>query len=257
MLDRSPLPRAIRAARWARQRRTLRPDRGGVPSGTVHIVILGCGRVGALLADDLDADGHSVSIIDQQARAFRRLGSQFAGTTITGVGFDRHVLESAGIDRAHAFAAVSSGDNTNIIAARTARETYGIENVVARIYDPRRAEVYQRLGIPTVATVSWTAAQIMRRLTPQGGESEFTDATGTVSIVEIAYHEHWIGESVTSLETAIEARLAFISRTGRALTIEPDLVVQDGDLIHVIVPQHRREEIEALLASSPNARSHP
>ena len=218
----------------------------------MHIVILGCGRVGALLADRLDSGGHSVAIIDQEARSFRRLGPHFAGTTVTGVGFDRDILESAGIDRAHAFAAVSSGDNTNIIAARTARETYGVEHVVARIYDPRRAEVYQRLGIPTVATVSWTAAQILRRLAPQGGEPEYTDSTGTVSVVEIAYHEDWIGESITVIEAAMAARIAFISRTGRAWTIDADLVLQDGDLIHVIVPLARRTEIEDLLAAPPS-----
>jgi len=121
----------------------------------VHIVILGCGRVGSLLADRLDEAGHSVAVVDQDPQAFRRLGSKFGGATVKGIGFDRETLERAGIERAHAFAAVSSGDNTNILAARVARETYGVEHVVARIYDPRRAEVYQRLGIPTVATVSW------------------------------------------------------------------------------------------------------
>ena len=133
------------------------------------MVILGCGRVGSLLADRLDEAGHSVAIVDQDPHSFRRLNGRFSGTTVKGIGFDRETLEKAGIDRAHAFAAVSSGDNTNILAARVARETYGVEHVVARIYDPRRAEVYQRLGIPTVATVSWTAGQIMRRLLPQGG----------------------------------------------------------------------------------------
>ncbi len=218
----------------------------------MHIVILGCGRVGALLADRLDAGGHSVSIIDQQARAFRRLGSQFSGTTVTGVGFDRDILESAGIERAHAFAAVSSGDNTNIIAARTARETYGVDHVVARIYDPRRAEVYQRLGIPTVATVSWTAAQITRRLIPAGGEPEYTDSTGSLSVVEVPYHEEWIGQTITVVEAAIQARFAFISRTGRAWEITPDLVVQDGDLLHVIVSNVRRREVEDMLAAPPS-----
>ena len=125
----------------------------------MHIVILGCGRVGSLLAHELDDLGHSVAVVDQDATAFRKLGTHFNGQTVTGVGFDRQTLEDAGIARAHAFAAVSSGDNSNILAARVARETYGVEQVVARIYDPRRAEVYQRLGIPTVATVSWTAPE--------------------------------------------------------------------------------------------------
>lgn len=222
-----------------------------VTSGFVHIVILGCGRVGALLADQLDSEGHSVSIVDQDARSFRRLGTAFSGETVTGVGFDRQTLETAGIERAHAFAAVSSGDNTNIIAARTARETYGVENVVARIYDPRRAEVYQRLGIPTVATVSWTTGQIIRRLLPQGSESEYRDATGTVQLLEMAYHERWIGTSVDSIERLIDTRVAFLTRTGRAHIAESDLVLQSGDLLHVLVTSQRLRTVEAVLSQPP------
>ena len=208
-----------------------------------------------MLADRLDEDGHSVSIIDQEARAFRRLGSRFAGTTITGVGFDRQTLEDAGINTAHAFAAVSSGDNTNIIAARTARETYGVENVVARIYDPRRAEVYQRLGIPTVATVSWTTGQIMRRLLPQGGEVEFTDASGSILIAEVAYHDRWIGESITVIESRIEARIAFVTRLGSAVEVTEDLVVQQGDLLHIVTRVSRRSQVEDILAQPPTSEA--
>ena len=132
----------------------------------VHIVIMGCGRVGSALAQTLEEQGHTVAVIDQDPTAFRRLGSGFAGRRVTGVGFDQDTLREAGIEEAGAFAAVSSGDNSNIIAARVAREMFGVENVAARIYDPRRAEVYQRLGIPTVATVRWTADQMLRRLLP-------------------------------------------------------------------------------------------
>ena len=134
----------------------------------MHVVVMGCGRVGTLIAQRLEKAGHSVAIIDQNRESFRRLGSNFDGATVTGVGFDRDTLLEAGIDRADAFAAVSNGDNSNILAARVARETYNVKNVVARIYDPGRAEIYQRLGIPTVATVVWTADQILRRLIPDG-----------------------------------------------------------------------------------------
>ena len=120
---------------------------------------MGCGRVGSSLATALEAAGHSVAIIDQSKEAFRRLGSDFKGRTILGVGFDRDTLLEAGIDGADAFAAVSNGDNSNILAARVARENYGVTNVVARIYDPGRAEIYQRLGIPTVATVIWASVK--------------------------------------------------------------------------------------------------
>jgi trk system potassium uptake protein TrkA len=135
-------------------------------SPLVHVVILGCGRVGSTLARSLARRSHSVAVIDQDAKAFDRLGEDFNGQIVTGVGFDRDTLKEAGIERADAFAAVSSGDNSNILSARVARETFGVEHVVARIYDPKRAEVYERLGIPTVATVRWTADQIMRRNGP-------------------------------------------------------------------------------------------
>lgn len=214
------------------------------------MVILGCGRVGSLLADRLDEGGHSVAIIDQDPQAFRRLGGRFSGTTVKGIGFDRETLEKAGIDRAHAFAAVSSGDNTNILAARVARETYGVEHVVARIYDPRRAEVYQRLGIPTVATVSWTAGQIMRRLLPQGGLEEFRDASGQVLLAEVPAHASWYGHAVSDIEIATGARVGFISRLGSAMVPTADAVLQDGDILHVLVATSDAGRVEGLLAGS-------
>ena len=166
----------------------------------MHVVIMGCGRVGATLAKDLEAKGHTVAVIDQNREAFRRLGSDFKGTTVAGVGFDRDTLVEAGVERAAAFAAVSNGDNSNILAARVARETYGVANVVARIYDPGRAEIYQRLGIPTVATVLWTTDQIMRRLLPSGSQSEWRDASGTVILSEVHIDSGWHGEPISLIE---------------------------------------------------------
>ena len=160
----------------------------------MHVVIMGCGRVGSTLAHSLESRGHSVAVIDQDADAFRRLGPDFAGITVTGVGFDREVLRQAGIERADAFAAVSSGDNSNIISARLARETFGVSRVAARIYDQRRAQVYERLGIPTVATVRWTADRMLRHLVPEGNVEMFRDPTSTVSIIEVPLHNDWIGQ---------------------------------------------------------------
>jgi trk system potassium uptake protein TrkA len=215
----------------------------------VHIVILGCGRVGSLLADRLDEAGHSVAIVDQDSRAFRRLRAQFSGETVTGVGFDRETLERAGIERAHAFAAVSSGDNTNILAARVARETYGVENVVARIYDPRRAQVYQRLGIPTVATVSWTAEQITRGLLPQGAYEEYRDPSDHIVLSEVAIHASWFGHPVADLESMSSARVAFITRLGNGVLPEDGMVLQDGDLVHMLTRASDMSAIEQRLAA--------
>src|SRR5260370_19938670 len=144
----------------------------------VHIVIMGCGRVGSTLAHILEDRDNTVAVIDRDPEAFRRLGSAFKGDRITGIGFDRVVLTHAGLERADAFPAVSSGGHSHIISARVARETFSVQRVAARIYDPRRAEVYERLGIPTVATVRWTADQMLRKLLPEGGEPLWRDPTG-------------------------------------------------------------------------------
>jgi len=214
----------------------------------VHIVIMGCGRVGSTLAHILEDQGHSVAIIDQDFEAFRRLHSGFKGRRITGVGFDRGVLMEAGIQEAAAFAAVSSGDNSNIISARVARETFGVPHVAARIYDPRRAEVYQRLGIPTVATVRWTADQMLRRLLPDGAEPVWRDPSGKIVLADIAFAESWVGEKASALEEAAHARIAFIARLGEAMTCPPGTVLQEGDVVYVIAPEGDLERITAVFA---------
>jgi trk system potassium uptake protein TrkA len=200
----------------------------------VHIVIMGCGRVGSTLAHTLESRGHSLAVIDQDADAFRRLGPDFTGLTVTGIGYDREVLESAGIERADAFAAVSSGDNSNIISARLARETFGVARVVARIYDPKRAEVYERLGIPTVATVRWTADRMVRHLVPDGNQEVWRDPTSSVAIVEIPVHPGWISRPVRALEEATGARVAYLMRFGLGTLPTPSTVLQDGDQVFIL-----------------------
>jgi trk system potassium uptake protein TrkA len=217
----------------------------------VHVVIMGCGRVGSTLAVDLEKAGHTVAVIDQNREAFRRLGADFNGRTIAGVGFDRDTLLEAGIEKADAFAAVSNGDNSNILAARVARENFGVKNVVARIYDPARAEIYQRLGIPTVATVLWTTDQIMRRLTPDGTKSEWRDATGTISLIEVHPQKDWFGQSVLLIEKNTSARVAFITRLGEAVLPDEHTVLQEGDLVHVLASEREISKVEKVLAKSP------
>jgi trk system potassium uptake protein TrkA len=219
----------------------------------MHVVIMGCGRVGSLLALELESNGHTVAVIDQSKEAFRRLGPDFKGRTVTGVGFDRDTLLEAGIEGAQAFAAVSNGDNSNILAARVARESFGVTNVVARIYDPGRAEIYQRLGIPTVATVLWAADQISRRLTPEGSRSEWRDASGTVQLAEVHPHIDWFGLPVKDLEEAASLRVAFLTRLGEGLIPDDGTVLQDGDLIHVMMRDDEIKNVEAILGRSPEA----
>jgi trk system potassium uptake protein len=201
----------------------------------VHVVIMGCGRVGSTLAHSLEDRGHSVAVIDMNPDAFRRLGVDFAGKTVAGFGFDRDVLIEAGIERADAFAAVSSGDNSNIISARVARETFGVQRVVARIYDAKRAEVYERLGIPTVATVRWTADRMLRHLLPEGNVEIWRDPTSIVAIVEVPVHRSWIGHSVQALEEATGSRVAYLMRFGLGTLPTPSTVIQDGDQVYMLV----------------------
>lgn len=212
---------------------------------------MGCGRVGSTLAKDFQALGHSVAVIDQDREAFRRLGADFNGLTVAGVGFDRDTLLEAGIERADAFAAVSNGDNSNILAARVARETYGVASVVARIYDPARAEIYQRLGIPTVATVLWTTDQIMRRILPQGSRSEWQDASGKVQLAEVPLHRDWFGKSVSLIEQHTNARVAFITRLGEGLIPSEHTVLQEGDVVHVMVEDKNLNATEESLSLPP------
>jgi len=219
----------------------------------VHIVIMGCGRVGSTLAHILEDRGHSVAVIDQDPEAFRRLGPGFKGKKVTGIGFDQDVLVQAGIREAAAFAAVSSGDNSNVISARVVRESFGVERVAARIYDPRRAEVYQRLGIPTVATVRWTADQMLRRLLPEGAEALWRDPTGAVVLAEVAYDPSWVGEKLHELEESARVRVAFITRLGEAILPAPGLVLQEGDVLHVMAEQRDLDRIQEALGSRDGA----
>ena len=216
---------------------------------------MGCGRVGSALAKSLEGLGHSVAIIDQSVAAFRRLPASFEGSRITGVGFDRDTLIEAGIERAEAFAAVSSGDNSNIIAARVARETFGIDNVVARIYDPNRAAVYQKLGIPTVATVRWTADQVIRRLIPEGLLTEWRDPSGKVAIAEVAVAPAWIGHRLSALEEAAATRVALVTRLGEGMVPDRHTVVQEGDLVHAVLDYNRIDAVIAAFAAGPPPES--
>jgi trk system potassium uptake protein TrkA len=222
----------------------------------VHFVIMGCGRTGSTLAQLVEDRGHTVAVVDQNPDAFRRLGTQFEGQRVTGLGFDRDTLLEAGIQDAYAFAAVSSGDNSNILAARVARETFGVSNVVARIYDPGRAEVYQRLGIPTVATVRWTADQMVRRLLPVTGAPEHRDASGTLVLLQLRIHLGWVGRRISSLEEAARGRVGYLTRLGEGIIPGPDTVYQEGDLVHIVVRESDLPAAETVLAAAPPEGGH-
>jgi len=212
---------------------------------------MGCGRVGSTLARSLEDRNHTVSVIDSEPDAFRRLGPGFNGDKITGIGFDQQVLEKAGIRRADAFAAVSSGDNSNIIAARVARETFGIQQVVARIYDPGRAEVYQRLGITTVATVKWTSDQILRRLLPAGAEPDYRDPSGTVRLDQLPVTQVWVGHRTIQFQEDARCRIAWIDRLGEGVLPTRESVIQEGDLLHIVMREENAQHAYQVFAHGP------
>lgn len=212
---------------------------------------MGCGRVGATLALSLEGRGHSVAVIDQNPEAFRRLDASFEGKKVTGLGFDRDTLAGAGIEDAFAFAAVSDGDNSNILAARVVRETFGVQNVVARIYDPHRAEIYQRLGIPTVATVRWTADQVLRRLLPMGAQDQYRDASGHISLAQVDVHAGWIGRPLRAIEAATGARVAYVTRYGDGILPAADTVLQENDVLHVLQRVEDMDDVERVLGTAP------
>lgn len=222
----------------------------------MHIVVVGCGRVGAGLATRLDGDGHSVVVVDRRTEAFAKLLPSFGGRTVQGVGFDRDRLTAAGIEDAGALAAVTSGDNSNILIARVAREAFGVNNVVARIYDPRRAEIYERLGIPTIATVQWTTDRVMRRLVPTTGEPVWTDPTAAVSLVERPVPAHWAGKPVAALEQRCEARVVSMSRIGVCALADPATAIQSGDVVWAAVQTDQLAAFDASLAEVPTTGGH-
>jgi trk system potassium uptake protein TrkA len=192
-----------------------------------------------------------VAIIDKDESAFAAVGEDCPAQRVLGVGFDRDTLIEAGIEKAQAFAAVSSGDNSNIVSARVARENFNVPLVVARIFDPRRAKVYERLGIPTVASVSWTTDQVLRRLLPLGAEEEWRDPSGNVVLAQVYLSPNWVGKKVGELSEVAKARVALISRFGGAILPDRDSVLQEGDLIHAIYQVTDRDLVENVFASGP------
>jgi trk system potassium uptake protein len=213
----------------------------------MHCVIMGCGRVGAELTVQLSRAGHSVAIIDKRREAFDRLPPGFDAKTIVGIGFDREKLEAAGIKEAGGFIAVSNGDNSNIVSARVAREHYHVDKVIARIYDPRRAEIYERLNIPTIATVRWAAKQVQYLLFH--GKETMRDALagGSLLHLQIEIPDHFVGKKISSVTSDGQVEVIGVDRGGDGFIPKDDSTFQDGDLVHFIVHKDHMETFDSLL----------
>jgi trk/ktr system potassium uptake protein len=199
----------------------------------VHTIIAGCGRVGSELAVNLSRLGHTIAIVDKNAKAFERLKPGLDAKRVVGFVFDREILEHAGIQEASAFASVTSGDNSNILSARVAKEHYRVPKVVARIYDPRRAQIYQRVGIQTVATVRWTTDQILRSLLPEEAPVEYTVDNGEVVITALPAPSEVVGLRAVQLDEDGRRRVVAVSRFGVPRVPDAAMTIQDGDILHI------------------------
>ncbi|HOG45259.1 MAG TPA: TrkA family potassium uptake protein [Anaerolineae bacterium] len=213
----------------------------------MRFVIVGCGRVGARVSSQLSLAGHDVAVIDRDPEAFLRLSPTFKGETIEGVGFDRTVLIRAGIERADGFASVTNGDNTNIVSARTARYVFRVPMVVTRIYDPRRAEIYRRLGIPTISPTDWGATAIAEMLLHPGLATSLTMGHGEVTLVEYVVSEYVSGHAVDELSFPGEMMVAGLVRGGRATLPTPGTRLQLGDTLYISVQTASRGRLQQML----------
>jgi len=222
----------------------------------MHVIVVGCGRVGSGLATTLEDQGHTVAVIDKRSTAFRRLPESFRGRRIVGVGFDRNRLLEAGIEQADALAAVTNGDNSNILVARVAREAFQVERVVARIYDARRAAIYERLGIPTVATVQWATERVLRRILPETGGVEWIDPSARICLVERPLPAKWAGKPLADIEADGIVRIAGVSRLGKGTIPTANLVAQQGDVLWLAVSGDAMDEVDKRLADGPAKGGH-
>jgi trk system potassium uptake protein TrkA len=214
----------------------------------MKVVIMGCGRVGILLTQELCRAGHEVSVIDKNPSAFDRLPPGFKAKTVVGYGFDRQILEEAGIREADAFIAVSNGDNSNIVSARVAREHYHVPMVIARIYDPYRADIYERLNIPTVSTTRWGVKQMILMLTHPREEIRESLAAGDLFRMRIEIPPHLIGKPVSRLSVEGRILVAGVDRGGSGFIPVPASTFQGGDVAHLIVHKDALELLDELLA---------
>jgi trk system potassium uptake protein TrkA len=214
----------------------------------MKVIIVGCGRMGSELAGQLVQDGHDVTVVDKSPQAFYRLGEKFRGKTVEGIGFDRNVLVRAGVERADALAATTSGDNTNIITARVARNVFRVPKVVARLYDPRRAEIYQRLGLQTVSSTAWGVRRVIQLLAHRELNVIGTLGGGEVELIECEVPPHWVSRAVNHVNVAGEINVTSITRRGKTFIPILGTEFQDGDRLTLAVVASSHERLEDLMA---------
>ncbi len=213
----------------------------------MHVVIGGCGRVGSYLAYMLEREGHSVAVIDKDPESFENLWEGFGGKKVKGIVFDRDALLDAGIERADAFVSVTSGDNSNIVSARLAKEHFRVPKVVTRIYDPRRAEIYRRMNIPTVASVAWAGHRMLSLISHAELDSEYQFGNGEVDLLRMELPTHLAGRSAADINVPMEVQVICIMRGASARMAVAGTVFQEGDVLFIAAAKESQGKLERLL----------
>ncbi len=213
----------------------------------MKVIIMGSGRVGEQVARSMLAEGHDIAVIDFDSEALARLGPEFRGRRVKGGGFDRKALLEAGIETADAFAATSSSDNVNIVAARVARNVFHVPRVVARLYDPRRAEIYQRLGLVTISSTEWGARRIHELLTHAEIDCVMSFGAGEVKLVQMEAPPQLDGRQVKHITVPGEVSVVSVTRKGQAILPTLGTEFRQGDTLHLSVLASAMDRLEAVL----------
>lgn len=212
----------------------------------MHVVVMGCGRTGSRLATRLDREGHSVAVIDKDRTAFHLLGLEFGGLVVEGIGFDSEVLVNAGIERADVYIAVSSGDNSNIVSSVIAKDVFHVPRVITRIYDPRRAVIYRRFGIPTVAPVSWTVNRISELVFLEHAVARHSFGGGEVELMEFEVPHNLVGRRAGEFEVPGEVRVVVVERYGEAIMAVSGTTFEENDILQVAVSRRSMERFRRM-----------
>jgi trk system potassium uptake protein TrkA len=214
----------------------------------MKILIVGCGRVGVSLARTLNLKGHQVTVVDKDPLAFEHLGAAFRGQTVVGIGFDRDTLAQAGIERADALAAVTSSDETNVVTARIARLTFHVPRVVARVYDPRKADIYRRLGLQTVSPVVLATSRLAELVSFSHMDTVASLGNGEVEIVLVEIPPMFAGRMSKDLEAVGEVQVIAITRVGRTFLPAPTAALEEGDVVYLAVLSTALDRLQAWMA---------
>lgn len=213
----------------------------------MNILVIGCGRVGSRLAQQLSLRGHQVTVVDKDEAAFERLGAGFKGRKVVGIGFDRDVLTQAGIERADALAAVTASDEANAVVARLAKHVFRVPRVAARVYDPRKADIYRRFGLQIISPVNLGATRLAELLTFSQLNTVFSLGSSDVDLVDLEVPHRLVDKTVSQLNVPGEVQVVAITRNGRTFLPNLGTVFQHDDLVHLAVLVAAAERLKALL----------